>query len=78
MKDYVKNVCGIGKRDDCCRYLVMSSSGKFECVKYEDQLKPKRGDYMSLKEQLDLRVAMKTITSRGDNCNGKSIEELNE
>jgi hypothetical protein len=46
--------------------MVISASG-FECVKNTD-----------LKAYLDARVLMETMVARGDNCLGKSIEELNK
>ena len=66
MNAHVKNVCKIGQGHDCCRYMVISASG-FECVKNTD-----------LKAYLDARVLMETMVARGDNCLGKSIEELNK
>ena len=65
MNDQVKNVCKIGQGHDCCRYLIMGIEG-FECAKNT-----------SLKHALDLRVANKTITAQSDNCDGKTIQELN-
>ena len=64
MNDQIKNVCKIGQGADCCRYLVMGING-FECMKGT-----------SLAEILDMRVLTNTITAKGDNCDGKSIEEL--
>lgn len=57
--DTVRNICKIGKRADCCRYLVSGGRG-FECAK----LTP-------LKGLLDTRVATETMHARGDNCEGK-------
>ena len=66
LSEHVKNVCKIGQGHDCCRYLVMGREG-FECAKGT-----------SLQPHLDTRVMTETITARGDNCEGKTIKELNE
>ena len=66
MNDHVKNFCKPGKGNACCRYLVIGTMG-FECVKQTD-----------MKEYLDARVAMETMIARGDNCSGKTVEELNK
>jgi len=67
MNEQIKTVCKIGQGHDCCRYLVMSPEG-FECGKLE----------MPVKKVLDSRVQAGTITARGDNCDGKTIGELNK
>jgi len=64
--EHVKNVCKIGQGHDCCRYLVVGPNG-FECMKNT-----------SLAPVLDKRVTDETISARGDNCEGKTIEELND
>lgn len=65
MNEHIINICKIGKGHDCCRYLVMSGKS-WECVKHT-----------SMATLLDTRVETKTITARGDNCEGKTIAELN-
>ena len=65
MNEHVKNICKLRQGNTCCRYLVISGSG-FECMRGTD-----------MKAYLDSRVAMETIVARGDNCEGKSINELN-
>jgi hypothetical protein len=65
MNEHVKNICKIGQGYDCCCYLVVGVHG-FECAKGT-----------SLANVLDLRVIAETITARGDNCDGKTIAELN-
>lgn len=55
----VKDICKIGQRHDCCRYLVVSGKG-FECMKHTE-----------LKVILDNRVKSQSMTARGDNCDGK-------
>jgi len=66
MNEHIKNVCKIGQGNECCRYLVMGGRG-FECAKHT-----------SLATTLDLRVETETIVARGDNCDGKTIKELND
>ena len=66
MNDQVKNICKAGQGNACCRYLVIGTMG-FECVRDAD-----------LKAYLDARVAMETMVARGDNCSGKTVEELNK
>jgi hypothetical protein len=65
MNEQVKNVCKLGQGNACCRYLVIGPMG-FECVKNTD-----------MKDYLDARVAMETMVARADNCEGKTIPELN-
>lgn len=65
MNEHVRDICKLGQKSACCRYLVIGANG-FECMKITE-----------MKGYLDSRVAMKTIISRGDNCNGRTIEELN-
>ena len=65
MNKHVKDVCKIGQGNDCCRYLMVGMDG-FECAKNTE-----------LKHILDNRVEKNTITSRGDNCEGKEIKDLN-
>ena len=65
MNDTITNVCKIGQGHDCCRYLTMGGKG-FECQKHS-----------SLAKLLDQRVEDEDINARGDNCDGKTIEELN-
>jgi len=60
--EHVRNICKIGKGEDCCRYLGLGENG-FECLKYTEYAL-----------QLDLRVFEKTITARGSNCPG--IKEI--
>ena len=66
---HVKDICKIGQGHDCCRYLVMGSTG-FACAKYS-----------SAKSILDARVKNHDIVARGDNCDGyamtESIKQLN-
>lgn len=55
--EYVRTVCKIGQRHDCCRYLAMGRNG-WSCEKLNPELKAhldSRGDDM---------------TARGDNCAG--------
>lgn len=57
-KDHAKDVCLLGRGHDCCRYLVCGPQG-FECSKHSE-----------MREYIDKRVAQKTFTARGDNCDG--------
>lgn len=66
MNDHIRTVCKIGQGKLCCRYLVMGTLG-FECVKNT-----------SLRSTLDNRVDMNAITAQGDNCEGQSINFLND
>jgi len=52
-------VCKKGQGHDCCRSLKFGSGG-FCCSK----------NVMPIKRLLDMRVADKDITARGDNCEG--------
>lgn len=65
MNEQVRNVCKAGQGNACCRYLVIGARG-FECVRDSE-----------MKAYLDARVAMEMMVARGDNCNGKTVEELN-
>jgi hypothetical protein len=65
MNEHIKDVCKIGQGHNCCRYLMMGAGG-FECAKHG-----------TLQALLDSRVEMETIVARGDNCEGKTIAELN-
>lgn len=58
LNDHIKNVCKIGQKHDCCRYLTGGKDG-FYCEKNTD-----------LRFILDERVMLGTITARGDNCEG--------
>ncbi len=66
MNTIIEDVCKIGKGNECCRYLVIGTKG-FECMKHT-----------SMKQLLDKRVEDKMMTARGDNCEGKTVEELNK
>ena len=66
MNEAVKNTCKAGQGYQCCRYLVMGRRG-FECVKLTD-----------MKEYLDSRVAMEAMVAQANNCEGKTVEELNK
>lgn len=66
MNKNIRDVCKIGQGSLCCRYLTVGVNG-FECEK--------KG---ALKSLLDHRVQINAIVAKGDNCDGKSIEELND
>jgi hypothetical protein len=65
LSEHIKNVCKIGQGHDCCRYLAVGTEG-FECLK---------GTELAI--LLNSRVAKGTMTAQGDNCEGKTIKELN-
>jgi hypothetical protein len=56
-KEYMSEVCKIGQRNDCCRYLTAQPDG-IKCVKDDPSLKP----------LLDKQVPR--MTAKGDNCEG--------
>jgi hypothetical protein len=66
LKEHVKNVCQLGKGNSCCRYLVIGPKG-LECVK----------NIIEMKEHLDDRVNAEKMVARGDNCDGRTFNELN-
>lgn len=57
--EHARHVCKIGQIYKTCRYLVCGSKG-MECAKHT-----------SLATELDKRTSEKTMTARGDNCEGK-------
>lgn len=65
LNEHIKNVCKVGKGNECCRYLVVGPQG-LECVKHIQEMK----------EHLDTRVTEKTMVARGDNCDGRTRDEL--
>ncbi len=65
MNDVVKEICKVGQGFQCCRYLVFGSQG-FECAKHTE-----------LESVLDARVDAGAMIAQGNNCAGKTIEELN-
>jgi hypothetical protein len=65
--DHIKEVCKIGKRELCCRYLLMAPTG-WECGKLDSRTKT----------TLDNKVKYSPgWTAKGDNCEGKTKEFLN-
>lgn len=63
ISNHVKDICKIGQKDKCCRYLVASGRG-FECAKHTE-----------LKDHLDERVLTDSIVAQGDNCEGYDMEK---
>ena len=55
--DFVKQTCKLGQMVDCCKYLMMGSSG-FECAKINP----------SMKAIIDARASI--MHAKGDNCPG--------
>lgn len=62
---HILNVCKIGQGKECCRYLVAGSKG-LECGKLD----------ATLRRVIDQRVH--NMTAQADNCEGKTIEQLND
>lgn len=65
--DHIKDVCKIGQGSNCCRYLMMAPNG-WECGKLDPRAK----------SVLDNKVSSGGWTSKGDNCEGKTQEFLNQ
>lgn len=57
MNDYVMNVCKIGQKQECCRYLMGGPNG-FECAKLSE----------FMKSTIDARAH--EMNAKGDNCDG--------
>ena len=57
--NYWKNVCGLGKGSDCCKYLVCGAKG-FECMKEDPDNKRIIDDNWKQIEHV----------AQGDNCKG--------
>lgn len=64
MNDYIRNVCKIGQGAECCKYLLLASTG-FECAKVNPLDKT----------TVDKVWATTEHVAQGDNCEGK--EDLN-
>jgi hypothetical protein len=60
--EHVNNICKMGQKAECCRYLTIGANG-FSCAKLTE-----------LKPTIDDRVASKQFTAKGDNCPGVSAE----
>lgn len=60
----IKDICKIGQGKDCCRYLTRAVFG-WECAKLDP----------SMKTQIDQRVFR--MKAQGDNCDGKTVGEIN-
>lgn len=65
-KTYVRETCKLGKREECCAYLAMSSDG-WACVKNTE-----------LASQIELRLANGTMNAKGDNCAGIASTPVDE
>lgn len=57
-KSHAKEICKLGKGDECCAYLVMGRGG-FECAKGT-----------GMEKFIELRLAEGTMNAKGDNCQG--------
>lgn len=60
-KEYVNDVCKIGQREQCCRYLLFGADG-FEC-----------GKMGPLKEVIDSKVMY--MSAQANNCEGVNNRE---
>jgi len=57
VNEHVKNVCKVGQRHDCCKYLAADERG-LVCLKLDENFGP--------------LVEHKTgMTAQGDNCDGQ-------
>lgn len=56
--NHLKEICKIGQRKDCCRYITCGSNG-FECAKHT-----------AMKGVLDFKADSKMLTAQSDNCEG--------
>lgn len=63
-KEHVKEICKLGKGEECCAYFVMGPG--FMCAKGT-----------TLAYTIELRLAAGTMNAKGDNCQGIT-EFLNE
>ena len=59
-----KEVCKIGKRNECCRYLTLSPLG-FRCAKHTE-----------LRSVLNAKVDRGEMVAQGDNCEGLTGAEV--
>lgn len=62
--DRLHGVCKIGQGAECCRYLVGDGTG-IHCAKLDP----------GLAHAIDLRVAANAYKAKGDNCEGRPMEE---
>jgi len=57
--EHARVVCLMGQGAACCRYLTIGAQG-WSCEKHS-----------RMGRTLDARVAAKTMTAQGDNCEGR-------
>jgi hypothetical protein len=55
----VENICRIGQREKCCRYLGAGAEG-FECFKHQP----------AFASMVDARAAIGAMVAVSDNCEG--------
>lgn len=60
----IKDVCKIGQGAACCKYLLLGAKG-FECGKINEEWRKVVDDNWNPRK-----------TAQGDNCEGKTQEEL--
>lgn len=61
--NYVETVCKMGQGEACCRYLIVHNG--LQCAKLDP----------GLSAMILARVLEGTFKSKGDNCEGKSLEK---
>lgn len=61
-EQHVREVCKIGKREECCRYLLIGKGG-WECAKITPELKA----------LLDEEERIAQMSAKSDNCEGKKL-----
>lgn len=59
--EHAINVCKVGQREACCRYLSLAEGG-WSCQKLTG----------SMRELIDRRFAEGRTKSKGDNCDGRA------
>lgn len=63
LTDHLKNVCKIGQREKCCRYLFATATG-FECGKVDRELKQLQD------QRVEDGLSVGLGQGVGDNCDG--------
>lgn len=65
VSQHVRDVCKIGQKSACCRYLTGDGLG-LHCAKHN----------AALARLINARVACHMFKAQGDNCRGKPVEEV--
>lgn len=61
--DHVKNICKVGQKTECCRYLFATATG-FECGKVDRELKQLQD------QRVEKGLSASLGQGIGDNCDG--------